>query len=290
MQWTLLEGAFVPIARARWDEAAERLAAAVAINRRVRDRLAEMLMLDAVCWLHRSRGAYDESLAAGRQAVALCAEVGWEGWAAATLGWTLLDLGAVAPAAEVLTRGLAAGERVGARNEMVRCLGQLGGACLLLGDHDQARALAARAEHLLEQVTAPDGAAFLFGAHAYAAVARVLLATGAPERGEALLVPVRDAACRSGWWEAVATTELLLGLCVEARDDLDRARAALTRAAEIADEHGIPAPGWEAHLALARLVEDPTAHLTAAEAILERIAADVKDEALRDSLRKRAQP
>ena len=86
------------------------------------------------------------------------------------------------------------------------------------------------------------------------------------------------------------TTELLLGLCVEARDDLDRARAALTRAAEIADEHGIPAPGWEAHLALARLVEDPTGHLTAAEAILERIAADVKDEALRDSLRKRAQP
>ena len=39
MQWTLLEGAFVPIARARWDEAVERLAAAVAINRRVRDRL-----------------------------------------------------------------------------------------------------------------------------------------------------------------------------------------------------------------------------------------------------------
>ena len=290
MQWTLLEGAFVPIARVRWDEAAERLAAAVAINRRVRDRLAEMLMLDALCWLHRSRGAYDESLAAGRQAVALCAEVGWEGWAAATLGWTLLDLGAAAPAAEVLTRGLAAGERVGARNEMVRCLGQLAWAHLLLGDHDQARALAARAEHLLEQVTAPDGAAFLFGAHAYAAVARVLLATGAPERGEALLVPVRDAACRSGWWEAVATTELLLGLCVEARDDLDRARAALTRAAEIADEHGIPAPGWEAHLALARLVEDPTAHLTAAETILDRIAADVKDEALRDSLRTRAQP
>jgi tetratricopeptide (TPR) repeat protein len=290
MQWTLLEGAFVPIARARWDEAAERLADAVATNHRVRDRLAEMLMLDGLCWLHRSRGAYDESLAAGRQAVALCADVGWEGWATATLGWTLLDLGAAVPAAEVLARGLVAGERVGASNEIVRCLGQLAWAHLLLGDHDQARVLAARAECVLEEVTAPVGAAFLFGAPAYAAVARVLLATGAPERGEALLLPVRDAARRSGWWEAVATSELVLGLCLEARDELDHAIPALARAAEIADEHGIPAPGWEAHLALARLVEDPSGHLTAAEAIVERIAADVKDEGLRDGLRKRAQP
>jgi hypothetical protein len=105
MKWTLLEGAFVPIARARWDEAAEGLADGVAINRRVRDRLAEMLMLDALCWLHRSRGAYDESLAADRQALALCADVGWEGWAAATVGWTLLDLGAGAPGPRICSSG-----------------------------------------------------------------------------------------------------------------------------------------------------------------------------------------
>ena len=37
LQWTLLESAFVPIGAARWDEASERLAEAVAINRRVRD-------------------------------------------------------------------------------------------------------------------------------------------------------------------------------------------------------------------------------------------------------------
>jgi tetratricopeptide (TPR) repeat protein len=125
MQWTLLEGAFVPIARAHWNEAAARLADATAINRRTQDRLAEMLIFDALCWLHRSQGAYDKALTAGRRAVALCADVGWEGWAAATLGWLLLELGAAAPAAEVLVSGLAAGERIGASNEIVRCLGEL---------------------------------------------------------------------------------------------------------------------------------------------------------------------
>ena len=290
MQWTLLEGGFVPIARARWDEAAQRLADAAAINRRIQDRLAEMLILDALCWLHRSHGEYEEALTAGGKAVALCADVGWEGWAAATLGSTLLDLGAAAPAADVLARGLAAGERIGASNEIVRCLGQLAWAHLLLGDRDQAEALAARAGQLLERVTAPAGAVFLFGAHAYTGVGRVLLATGAPERGEALLLPVRDAASRAGWWEALATCELLLGLCAEACGNRDGARPALTRAAEIADEHGIPAPGWEAHLALARLVEDPPVHLTAAETIVERILAGVKDATLRDSLRERATP
>ena len=191
LQFTLQESAFVPIGRARWDEAAERLAEAAAINARVRDPLAEVLMLDALCWLHRSRGAYDESLAAGRQAVALAAETTWSGWAAETLGWTLLDLGAAAEAAEVLERGLDAGQKIGARNEIVRCIGQLAWARFLLGAEDEASALAARAEELLEQVT---GGAFLFGAHAYAATARVLLATGAPERGEDLLRPVLAAA------------------------------------------------------------------------------------------------
>ena len=288
LQWSLLEGTFVPMARAQWDQAAERLDDAIAINRRVRDPLAEVLMLDAMCWLNRSRGAYDDALAAGRRAVARGVDVGWDDWAAATLGWTLLDLGAAAPAAEVLSRGLATGERVGAPKEIVRCVGQLAWACLLLGDRSQATALAAHAHELLEHVTAPSGAAFLFGVPAYAAVARVLLATGAPERGEALLLPVRDAASRSGWWEALAMSELVLGLCLQERGEGDRAAAALTHAAELADRHGIPATGWEAHAALARLGDDSTRHLAAAEAIVIRIAAEVKDLTLQESLRERA--
>jgi class 3 adenylate cyclase/tetratricopeptide (TPR) repeat protein len=289
LQWSVLEGAFVPMARAQWDHAAERLDDALAINRRVRDPLAEALMLDATCWLNRSRGAYDDALTAGRRAVARATDVGWEDWAAATLGWTLLDLGAAAPAAEVLAQGLAASGRTGAPNETVRCVGQLAWARLLLGDRGEATALAAHAHELLEHVTAPSGAAFLFGVPAYAGVARVLLATGAPERGEALLVPVRDAASRSGWWEALAMSELVLGLCLQERGEGDRAAAALAHAAELADRHGIPATGWEAHAALARLGHESTRHLAAAEAIVTRIAAEVKDPTLQKTLRKRAE-
>ena len=68
-----------------------------------------------------------------------------------------------------------------------------------------------------------------------------------PDRGEALLRPILEAAERSGWRESAAITELVLGLCIEARGDHDRAVAQLAHAAETADEHGIPAPGWEAH-------------------------------------------
>jgi class 3 adenylate cyclase len=294
LQWTLLESAFVPIGAAHWDAAAERLADAVAINRRVRDPLAEALILDALCWLHRSRGAYEEALAAGRRAVALGASIGWEGWTAPTLGCVLLELCAPGPAAAVLERGLATAEENGARQALTRCLSQLAWARWLLGARDEARSLADRADKLLEQVSAPSGGAFVFGAHAYVATARVHLAAGMPERGEALLQPLLAAAERSGWQEAAATTRLVLGLCLEARGELEQAFAQLARAAEIADAHGIPAPGWEAHGALARAyratgrLTDADEHAAMAEAIVERVTTGLKDDELRDGLRERS--
>jgi predicted ATPase len=290
LQWTLLESAFVPLGAARWEEAKERLAAATAINRRVRDPLAEMLILDASCWLSRSRGAYQEAMTAGRQAVALTAEVGWEGWAAATLGLTLLELRAAGPAAQVLERGVAAGERIGAVSETARCLGQLAWARCLLGDQDHASALCARACELLGGVTAPEGGSFVFGAHAYAAVARVLLATGRPEQGEELLRPVFSAAERSGWREAAACTGLVIGLCAEKRGELESALERLDHAARLADKCGIPGVGWEAHAAIARLLDEHDEHRTAARAILERVAAGLTDDDVRDGLRQWATP
>jgi tetratricopeptide (TPR) repeat protein len=209
LQWTLLESAFVPIAQARWEEASERLAGALAISAQLRDSTAEVVIQDALCWLARSRGAYDEALSAGRRAVALAPDAAWPGWAAATLGWTLLDLGAAAAAAEVLEGGLAEGERPGAPNETVRCVSQLAWARWMLGDEDQASALTARAMKMLGRVSAPEGGAWLFGAGAYAAVGRVLVAAGESDRAESLLVPVHGAAARSGWRDAEATT----GLC-----------------------------------------------------------------------------
>jgi DNA-binding SARP family transcriptional activator/tetratricopeptide (TPR) repeat protein len=294
LQWTLLESAFVPMGAGRWDEAERRLADAAAVNRRVRDPAAEAMILDALCWLHRGHGDYEDALSAGRRAVTAGACVGWEGWTAATLASALLDLWAPAPAAAVLEHGLAAAERLRAPNEITRCLGQLAWARWLLGAREQATSLAARAQRLLEQVTAPAGGAFLFGAHAYTAVARVHLAAGAPERGVALLLPVRAAAERSGWKEAIAATELVLGLCLEARGEHDQAAALLAHAAATADEHGIPAPAWEAHEALARMHRlagrpgEADEQHAMTEAIVERATAGLKDEALRAGVRERA--
>jgi DNA-binding SARP family transcriptional activator len=296
LQWTLLESAFVPIGAARWDEAEGRLADAVAINRRVRDPAAEAMVLDALCWLHRSRGDYEQALSAGRRAVEAGAGVGWEGWTAATLASALLDLREPAAAAAVLERGLTAAERLRAPNEITRCLGQLAWARWLLGDRDEACSLAARAEKLLEQVSAPPRGAFLFGVHAYAAIARVHLAEGAPERGVALLLPVQEAAQRSGWREAAAATQLVLGLCMEARDERDQAGALLAHVAENADEHGIPAPAWEAQAAMSRMQRsagrhgEADEHLAMAEAIVERMTAGLTDAALRDRMRELARP
>lgn len=291
LQWTLLESALVPIGAGRWDEASARLAEAVAINRHVRDPAAEALILDGLCWLHRSRGVYEKALSAGRRAVALGTGVGWEGFTAPTLGCLLLELRAPAAAAGVLERGLEVAEENGGRQALTRCLGQLAWARWLLGAYDEARALADRAEQLLEEVSAPPGGIFLFGTHAYTAIARVHLAAGEPDRGETLLSPVLEAAERSGWQEPAAITELVLGLCAEARGDHDQAVARLAHAAETADEHGIPAPGWEAHRALAGihrsagLPAEADQQLAIAEAILERVTAGLTDEALRDGLR-----
>ena len=135
------------------------------------------------------------------------------------------------------------------------------------------------------EVTVPDGTAFVFGFQAYAAVARVLAASGAAKQGEALLRPVLDAAERTGWREAVATLELALGLCLEARGELERAGETLIEAAGVADEHGICAPGWESHTALARLGVEPDRHRAAAEAIIDRMTAGLSDDALRAGLR-----
>lgn len=294
LQWTLLESAFVPIGAARWNEASERLAEALSINRRLRDPRAEGLILDGLCWLCRSRGDYEDALSAGRRAVALSASVGWEGWTAPTLGCLLLELCAPAPAASVLERGLAAAEHSGARQVLTRCLSQLAWARWLMGAQDEARTLADRAEKLLGLVRAPAGGAFLFGIHAYTSIARVHLAAGEPERGEALLRPVLQAADRSGWQEAVASTELVLGMCMEARGDHDQAVPRLARAAEIADKHGMPSPAWEAHGALARAyraagrLSEADEERATAVAIVERVISGLNDEDLRGCVRERA--
>ena len=69
---------------------------------------------------------------------------------------------------------------VGAPSQRLRCTGLLAWAAWLDGRRDRALELAERAERLFADVRVPPGRSYLFGAHAYVAVARVLAGAGQP--------------------------------------------------------------------------------------------------------------
>jgi class 3 adenylate cyclase/tetratricopeptide (TPR) repeat protein len=206
LPWAMLEAAFVPLGAGRFDEALARIEAALEEARRLRLRAHEPVFIDALSWTYRSMGQTERAVEAARDASARALEVGsleWGAWCDATLGWALIDAGRPGEAAQVLERGLAAAETLVAPAQITRCTCLLAQARAELGEMDAAAELATRGEELLGRVTAPPGSAWLFGAHAYVAVARALLALGVPERAERLIAPVAQAA-RDSEWRGVA--------------------------------------------------------------------------------------
>ena len=263
LQWTLLESAFAPLGHAAWDLAASRLEEALAIGRRA-DPLARPLILDAMCWLQRSRGDFAAALAAGREGVDLTAPDGpgpWGAWTRATLGWTLLELGAVREAIRLLEQGMANAELLADR---YRTAGHLAWAHVLGGDQPGALRAVAKAERALDAVELPPDGAFLFGFGATVALARAWVALGRRERAVTELRALRSAAQRTGWREAEASAALVLGLAGD--------ETALARAAALAAEHGLPGVEWEARAALGERERS--------DAIVARVAASVGDERL----------
>ena len=109
----------------------------------------------------------------------------------------------------MLERGLRIAEAAHPPAQIARCVCLLACARSLLGDSDGARELAARGEALLDRVTAPPGQAWLYGGHAYLALARVHREAGAPERADAIAAPILEAAERSGWGATLAGAALL---------------------------------------------------------------------------------
>ncbi len=127
LQFALYQWCYVPIGAGRWDDALARLEEALAINRRIGDRGNEPLYPATLGWVHRSCGDYQQALANGRQAVTLAEELGqaeWTAWSEAFLGWTLLEVYALEEAVQHLEQGMAAAERAGALNHLLRCMSQ----------------------------------------------------------------------------------------------------------------------------------------------------------------------
>ena len=288
-QWPMLEGAFVPLARADWAAAHAALSEALEINRRVGDATSEPIFLHALAWLHRSRGEYDRALSYGANAVGLSAEREvpyWQSWVAATHGSTLLELCAYEEAAPLLQHGADAAASVGNLNQGIRCAGELAWALFLLDDRNGARAAAERAEGWMRGVSCPPGGAFLLGAHGYIGVAQVWLAGGEPDRAESLIAPIHAAASSSGWKEFAASTGIVLGRCL-ARHGNGGGQDAVEAALEVAREAELPMLEHEAHAALAeelRASGDAAGaehHAAKALRIAEHLGEAIADEEMR---------
>ena len=259
LQWVLLEAAFVPLGAGRFEEAIALFEEALDLTRRRGHRVHEPLFIDALCWAHRSRGDYPAAVAHGRAASELAYDLRhreWAAWTDATLGWALLESRAPEAAVECLERGLRTAEAAAATAQITRCTALLAWAQSMLGERPEAARHAARADELLAAVTGSPGRAWLFGAHAYLAVARCHLDAGNPERAEELAASIAVPGASSGWREAHAAASLVLGQARAAIGRSDAAKRALDEALVVAEEVGLPAPAWEAHACLAALLAE----------------------------------
>ncbi|MDP8968579.1 MAG: AAA family ATPase [Actinomycetota bacterium] len=253
--WVLLERAFVSIAGARWEQALAAVEEALRANRLLRNRFAEPVFLDALCWTHRSRGDHERAIVHGSEAVELAQMLGgseWSAWTNATLGWTMLEAGYTTRAAERLEHGMRAAEAIGARAQLLRCTALLAWASWELGHGERALALADRAEALVATITAPPRRTFLLGAHAPLAVARVRLAAGAAQRAQQLVAPVLAAAHESGWLETIAHASLLDGSCRIALGSCEAGAVLIEDSFQLARDAGLR---WVQREAQAKLEE-----------------------------------
>jgi DNA-binding SARP family transcriptional activator/tetratricopeptide (TPR) repeat protein len=292
LQWAEFESVMVPFARADWKRAEATLDLVVEESRRS-GHPWRSLYLAHRSWLHRAQGDYGRALEDGRSARDEEVSAGhpwWSSFAAAMLGWLLSDMGAHDDAVELLERGVATSERDGMETYLLRCVSHLALARERAGDRAAAEQALGRAEGLLARVTAPLGRAFLHGAHAYAAVARVRLARREPAEVRRLLRIVRAPAEAVGWHEVVATDRILRGRACLVDGEPERAQSLLEEGTSLARSVGLRPLAWEGHTALAQLAlaaGDGGArarHQQAAASQLEAMVGSIADERLRDVL------
>jgi DNA-binding SARP family transcriptional activator/tetratricopeptide (TPR) repeat protein len=250
LHWAVFESSFIAIAAGDWETAVTRIETALEINRRSGFAAYAAWHLAHLGWLARLTGRYDEALDLGRRALdrsheaphVWCAVV-----AGALFGTTLLEVGDVAAAVEVLESARASARHEGADAYLLRVLGPL-------AEATGARSILLEADALLTGITAPSGAAFLTGDACYYAVARTWLAGGEPARARAVLAPLIAAADRVPWVAALAEASLIDGQAALALGQVGDADPLLRRAADLAIRHGLPRVASEAAEALDLLV------------------------------------
>jgi tetratricopeptide (TPR) repeat protein len=288
LQFVLFERGYLSMEMGRWEDAESRIGQAVEVNLQIADRGNEPLFLATLGGLRRLQGRYADALDLGRRAVRHAETIGhteWSAWSELFLGLTLLDVSALAEAEASLEAAMEAAERGGARLHLVRAMAQLGWCRWLVGERAAASELAERARSILAETTCPPGSAYLAGSDAYLAVAKVMLASGDPERAAAFADPIVEASRRFGWVETDLGARTLMGRCFEARGMIREARALYREVAESASTIGLPNVELQARTALAiSAAQDPSARGPERERALtlaERLSASVGDETLR---------
>ena len=192
LQWWVFESGFPAIAAGDWDVAGAHVDRAIVLNGRSGHQGYESWFLAHRGWVARLAGRPEQALADGARA----AEMESHAWFAAAVpamyATTLIEAGRADEAVPVLERGLAAAETHRTEAYRLRCLAPL-------AEATGSPALIEEADALVAGITAPEGAAWLFGADAYVSVARARLARGEAGRAAEILAPLLHASARTGW-------------------------------------------------------------------------------------------
>jgi DNA-binding SARP family transcriptional activator/tetratricopeptide (TPR) repeat protein/energy-coupling factor transporter ATP-binding protein EcfA2 len=241
LHWAVFESAFPAAAAGDWATAAARIESAIEINRRSGFSAYAAWHLAHLGWLARLTGQYDEAIELGRRALAHSnsAQHIWCAVAAgAQLGTTLLEVGDVGAAVEVLQIARAAAES-GAEAYLLRVL-------CPLAEATGSIEILLEADDLLGRISTPPGSAFLLGDGCYLAVARSWLSRDDAQRARDVLAPLIAAATRVPWVGALAAASLVDGQAALRLGQIAEAELLLGRAAELAVRHGLPRVASEA--------------------------------------------
>lgn len=246
LHWAIFESAFIHVAGGDWPAAASRIETALEVNRRSGFSAYAAWHLAHLGWLARMTGDYDRALDLGRRALEHSADAPHR-WcvavAGALLGTTLLEIGDVDAAVDVLETARVDAQQQGAESYLLRVMSPL-------AEATGSREDLLTADALLSGIRAPAGSAFLAGDACYLAVARAWLAHDEPERSRRVLAPMLAAAGRVPWVSALAEGSLVDGLAARQLGERAESEALLRRAAELGQRYGLRRVAVEAAAAV----------------------------------------
>ena len=182
LEWTLLDSSFVPLGRARFDEARSLIEEALALNAEIGDVSHRSLFVDTLAWLERSRGDYAAAIEAGRRgarAGPAARPARLQGLVVGNAGLDPARGGQRGRRGHGPRRRPGAGARLRSRGPGAPLRGTAGRRPGAARRHATGAARAAEhAQDVIGRIRVPPGGGFVFGGHGTLALAGVRLEQG----------------------------------------------------------------------------------------------------------------